>query len=211
MTAQHADCQLSSRQHNVVFLLYVGLQMMSFPGVEAHGGTTGAEKESGKAENEIAPSGSVFAVLQAYATHVFAPTVRAYAAARGGDDKASMPILCHRSYAAVVITITFKYAIALLYGVHSLDFFSSRMYMISLLYHLKTIYALEPRVINHRNILQITMIIRSIGKRVFPRESNALSFFCKPTSIPPLPPPQPRSWTRGYQCSSGASQSWNRR
>lgn len=60
---------------------------MSFPGSDAAAEAPGTEK-SGKAEEEVATSGSVFAVLQAYATHVFSPTVRAYAAARGGDDKA---------------------------------------------------------------------------------------------------------------------------
>lgn len=62
---------------------------MSFPGGDSRADTSGAEEEGGKTGEEIAPSGSVFAVLQAYATHVFAPAVRAYAAARGGDDKAS--------------------------------------------------------------------------------------------------------------------------
>lgn len=65
---------------------------MSFPGGDSRAETSGAEEEGGKTGEEIAPSGSVFAVLQAYATHVFAPAVRAYAAARGGDDKASAPI-----------------------------------------------------------------------------------------------------------------------
>lgn len=63
------------------------MQMMSFPGSDAQADAPGAEGEDGKAEEEVAPIGSVFAVLQAYATHVFAPTVRAYAASRGGDDK----------------------------------------------------------------------------------------------------------------------------
>lgn len=63
--------------------------MMSFPGSDAaRAEAPGAEGAGGKAEEEeVAPTGSVFAVLQAYATHVFAPTVRAYAATRGGDDK----------------------------------------------------------------------------------------------------------------------------
>lgn len=68
------------------------LQIISFPGSDADADTAGAGKEEGKTEKEMAPSGSVFAVLQAYATHVFAPVVRAYAAARGGDDKASLLI-----------------------------------------------------------------------------------------------------------------------
>lgn len=59
---------------------------MSFPGNDAEAEAAGAEGEGGKTDERIAPSGSVFAVLQAYATHVFAPTVRAYAATRGGDD-----------------------------------------------------------------------------------------------------------------------------
>ena len=63
------------------------VQLMSFPGSDAQADAPGAEGEDGKAEEEVAPIGSVFAVLQAYATHVFAPTVRAYAASRGGDDK----------------------------------------------------------------------------------------------------------------------------
>lgn len=62
-------------------------QLMSFPGSDAQADAPGAEGEGVKAEEEVAPIGSVFAVLQAYATHVFAPTVRAYAASRGGDDK----------------------------------------------------------------------------------------------------------------------------
>lgn len=67
---------------------------MSFPGGDSRAETSGAEEEGGKTGEEIAPSGSVFAVLQAYATHVFAPAVRAYAAARGGDDKASSIDAC---------------------------------------------------------------------------------------------------------------------
>lgn len=65
------------------------MQLMSFPGSDAQADAQGAEGEGGKAEEEeaAAPIGSVFAVLQAYATHVFAPTVRAYAASRGGDEK----------------------------------------------------------------------------------------------------------------------------
>lgn len=67
------------------------LQLMSFPGTDAQAepATPGAAGVGGAkaGEESIAPSGSVFAVLQAYATHVFAPTVRAYAATRGGDDK----------------------------------------------------------------------------------------------------------------------------
>lgn len=66
------------------------VQVMSFPGSEADTELPGAKDQDGKDGKEIAPGGSVFAVLQAYATHVFAPTVRAYAAARGGDDKASV-------------------------------------------------------------------------------------------------------------------------
>lgn len=66
----------------------VVLQLMSFPGSDAQADAPGAEGEGGKTgEEDVAPIGSVFAVLQAYATHVFAPTVRAYAASRGGDDK----------------------------------------------------------------------------------------------------------------------------
>lgn len=62
---------------------------MSFPGSEADA-AAGLGAGDGKAGEEIASSGSVFAVLQAYATHVFAPVVRGHAAARGGDDKASV-------------------------------------------------------------------------------------------------------------------------
>ena len=61
-------------------------QVMSFPGSDAESPIKGAQEEDSK---EMAASGSVFAVLQAYATYVFAPAVRAYAAARGGDEKAS--------------------------------------------------------------------------------------------------------------------------
>lgn len=67
------------------------LQLMSFPGSDAAQAEAPGAKGGGggKVEEEVAPIGSVFAVLQAYATHVFAPTVRAYAATRGGDDKVS--------------------------------------------------------------------------------------------------------------------------
>lgn len=64
------------------------MQVMSFPGSDADATTAASEEDEGT----VAPGGSVFAVLQAYATHVFAPAVRAYAAARGGDEKASMPL-----------------------------------------------------------------------------------------------------------------------
>ncbi|CAN0536751.1 unnamed protein product, partial [Ectocarpus sp. 12 AP-2014] len=70
--------------------LQAQLQLMSFPGSDAPAeasGPKGGGGGGGKAEEGMPPSGSVFSVLQAYATHVFAPTVRAYAAARGGDDK----------------------------------------------------------------------------------------------------------------------------
>ncbi|CAM9412731.1 unnamed protein product, partial [Ectocarpus sp. 12 AP-2014] len=70
--------------------LQAQLQLMSFPGSDAlaePSGPKGGGGGGGKAEEGMSPSGSVFSVLQAYATHVFAPTVRAYAAARGGDDK----------------------------------------------------------------------------------------------------------------------------
>lgn len=62
---------------------------MSFPGndTQAEAAAATAGGQGGKTDDGIALSGSVFAVLQAYATHVFAPTVRAYAATRGGDDK----------------------------------------------------------------------------------------------------------------------------
>lgn len=60
--------------------------MMSFPGSDVEAGTSGSEEENEGGES-MAPGGSVFAVLQAYATNVFAPVVRAYAAARGGDEK----------------------------------------------------------------------------------------------------------------------------
>lgn len=43
-----------------------------------------------KAAEEMAASGSVFAVLQSFTTLVFAPAVRAYAAVRGGDLKVSI-------------------------------------------------------------------------------------------------------------------------
>lgn len=73
-------------------VVVVVVQLMSFPGSDAQADAPGAEDEGGKAEEEeVAPIGSVFAVLQAYATHVFAPTVRAYAASRGGDDKVREP------------------------------------------------------------------------------------------------------------------------
>lgn len=70
-------------------LLVYSVQVMSFPGSDADATTaTAGAGQAGEDEGTIAPGGSVFAVLQAYATHVFAPTVRAYAAARGGDEKA---------------------------------------------------------------------------------------------------------------------------
>ena len=71
----------------VVMVVVMVVQLMSFPGSDGRADAARAEGEDGKIEEEVAPIGSVFAVLQAYATHVFAATVRAYAASRGGDDK----------------------------------------------------------------------------------------------------------------------------
>lgn len=61
---------------------------MSFPGSDADASTSASgDEEEGNTKESVAPGGSVFAVLQAYASHVFAPIVRAYAASRGGDEK----------------------------------------------------------------------------------------------------------------------------
>ena len=62
---------------------------MSFPGSDAESTRAAAQEEDVKAAEEMAASGSVFSVLQAFTTHVFAPAVRAYIAVRGGGEKAS--------------------------------------------------------------------------------------------------------------------------
>lgn len=63
---------------------------MSFPGSDAESARAAAQEEDLKAAEEMAASGSVFAVLQSFTTLVFAPAVRAYAAVRGGDVKVSV-------------------------------------------------------------------------------------------------------------------------
>lgn len=70
-------------------------QVMSFPGSDIDASTSASGDEDGNPEDSMAPGGSVFAVLQAYTTHAIAPVVRAYAAARGGDEKVLSPPLEH--------------------------------------------------------------------------------------------------------------------
>ncbi|CAM9128550.1 unnamed protein product [Discosporangium mesarthrocarpum] len=73
------------------------MSVMTFPGVVVDEGPAsgGSGARGGKGEftpknNSPSPStssSSVFAVLQAYVTHAFAPAVRAYSSTTGGDDK----------------------------------------------------------------------------------------------------------------------------